>query len=131
MHHKGGVSKAVKFSLAGNIEAIAAAVEKNEPILVCNRCTYEFFPRKIHYRLDLRSTRFRPGHISLTSYEERACSQVRHRTLAGGGILPVCKLGTSAEQRPFRIRWVRRWARTSRLQRAVSTGVFVNQLVGN
>lgn len=28
MHHGGGVSKAVKFSLAGNTEAIAAAVEK-------------------------------------------------------------------------------------------------------
>lgn len=28
MHHKGGVSKAVKFSLAGNAEAIVTAVEK-------------------------------------------------------------------------------------------------------
>lgn len=28
MHHKGGVSKAVKFSLAGNVEAIVTAVEK-------------------------------------------------------------------------------------------------------
>lgn len=32
MHHKGGVSKAVKFSLAGNTEATAAAVEKERQV---------------------------------------------------------------------------------------------------
>lgn len=34
MHRMGGVSRSVKFSLAGNSEAIAAAIEREAPLSI-------------------------------------------------------------------------------------------------
>lgn len=68
MHHKGGVSKTVKFSLAGNTEATTAAVEKERaatPVLVFNRgFISNISSGEIRCRLDPGSTRLRSGHIS-------------------------------------------------------------------
>lgn len=66
MHHKGGVSKAVKFSLAGSTEATTAAVEKGraaESVLVFNRFPDTVFFRQIRRHLDPGITRSWSGHI--------------------------------------------------------------------
>lgn len=72
MHRMGGVSRSVKFSLAGNSEAIAAATEREGALSLLPAATRKFWSGgKPRLGLDLKSSHFRSGkHSPLTAQQE-------------------------------------------------------------